>query len=64
VGGALGRAGGGLRGLLDRVDALDGHITLDSPPGQGATVHAWVPLPPDEGPPETLASVSSRLASS
>jgi signal transduction histidine kinase len=48
VGGALGRTGGGLRGLLDRVDALDGHITVDSPPGHGTTVHAWVPVPPDE----------------
>ena len=50
VGGALGRPGGGLRGLLDRVDALDGHITVDSLPGHGTTVHAWVPLPPDERP--------------
>jgi signal transduction histidine kinase len=50
VGGALGRAGGGLRGLLDRVDALGGHITVDSPPGQGTVVHAWVPVPSGEQP--------------
>jgi signal transduction histidine kinase len=64
VGGAVGRAGGGLRGLLDRVDALDGHITLESPPGHGTTVHAWVPLAPEASTPETPATVSSRLPSS
>ena len=63
VGGARGWAGGGLRGLLDRVDALDGHITVDSPPGHGTTVHAWVPLPPAERAQETPDTARSELAS-
>jgi signal transduction histidine kinase len=41
VGGAL--AGSGLRGLEDRVDALGGRLTVESPPGGGTTMLALMP---------------------
>jgi signal transduction histidine kinase len=44
VGGADPDAGSGLRGLLDRVAALDGELRLDSPPGAGTRVEAAFPL--------------------
>ena len=44
AGGADPAAGSGLRGLTDRVGALDGHLWVDSPPGAGTTVRAVVPL--------------------
>jgi signal transduction histidine kinase len=44
AGGADPFAGSGLRGLTDRVGALDGRLTVDSPPGRGTTVRAVVPL--------------------
>ncbi|HET6550439.1 MAG TPA: sensor histidine kinase [Solirubrobacter sp.] len=43
-GGAELETGSGLRGLRDRVDALDGHFELDSPPGVGTTVTVEIPL--------------------
>jgi signal transduction histidine kinase len=43
VGGADSAEGSGLRGLLDRVQALDGRLTVDSPPGHGTRVHAEIP---------------------
>jgi signal transduction histidine kinase len=43
VGGADPDAGSGLRGLLDRVAALDGELTLDSPPGRGTRLEAAFP---------------------
>jgi signal transduction histidine kinase len=44
VGGAD-RCGSGVRGLEDRVEALGGTFSLDSPPGRGTAVHATLPLP-------------------
>ena len=44
VGGADPAAGGGLHGLHDRVDALDGRLELDSPPGGGTTLTIEIPL--------------------
>jgi signal transduction histidine kinase len=44
VGGADSAAGGGVAGLCDRVEALDGVLTVDSPPGEGTTVIAEIPL--------------------
>ncbi|HEY3183569.1 MAG TPA: PAS domain S-box protein [Gaiellaceae bacterium] len=44
VGGADASAGTGLRGLADRVAALDGSFTIESPPGAGTRVHAALPL--------------------
>ena len=43
VGGADVGRGSGLRGLADRVAALDGTLTLDSPPGAGTRVHVEIP---------------------
>jgi len=44
AGGADLKTGTGLRGLRDRVEALDGHLDVDSPPGLGTTVIAEIPL--------------------
>ena len=35
--------GAGLRGLADRVEALDGRLTLESPPGGGTRLRAEIP---------------------
>ena len=45
VGGADVSLGTGLRGLVDRVEALDGALVVESPPGEGTTVRAAIPLP-------------------
>jgi signal transduction histidine kinase len=47
VGGADPGRGSGLSGLADRVAALDGTITVDSPPGAGTTVRVAIPCAPD-----------------
>jgi PAS domain S-box-containing protein len=44
VGGADPGSGSGLRGLIDRVAALDGRLEIDSPPGAGTRLRAVVPL--------------------
>ena len=44
VGGADMERGSGLRGLHDRVAALDGSLELDSPPGGGTRLEAEFPL--------------------
>jgi PAS domain S-box-containing protein len=45
VGGATPRAGGsGLTGLHDRIAALDGSLTVESPPGGGTLLRAAVPV--------------------
>jgi signal transduction histidine kinase len=44
VGGAREEPGSGLSGLLDRVAALDGTLTIESPPGGGTRVRAVLPL--------------------
>jgi signal transduction histidine kinase len=43
AGGADPARGSGLRGLVDRVDALDGRLTVVSPPGEGTSVRAELP---------------------
>jgi len=45
IGGANPTTGSGLRGLNDRVAALDGRLTIDSPPGGGTTIRAAIPCP-------------------
>jgi signal transduction histidine kinase len=58
IGGADASAGTGLRGLVDRVEALGGHLLLTSPAGAGTVVTADLPCDPpatpgcpaDEGP--------------
>ena len=44
VGGADESAGTGLRGLADRVAALDGSFAVESPSGAGTRVRAEIPL--------------------
>jgi signal transduction histidine kinase len=46
VGGADVTRGSGLRGLADRVAALDGTLSLESPVGGGTHLHAEIPCPP------------------
>jgi signal transduction histidine kinase len=43
IGGARIDAGGGLRGVADRVEALGGRCRVDSPPGVGTCL--WAELP-------------------
>jgi signal transduction histidine kinase len=43
VGGADARRGSGLRGLVDRVQALEGTFELESAPGRGTEIRAWIP---------------------
>ncbi len=44
VGGADVGGGSGLRGLADRVAALDGTLSLDSPSGRGTRLRAKIPV--------------------
>jgi signal transduction histidine kinase len=46
VGGAKPAAGSGLRGLDDRVSAVDGTLHVHSPPGEGTRVVARLPARP------------------
>jgi signal transduction histidine kinase len=43
-GGADPASGTGLRGLVDRIDALGGRLEIDSPPGAGTRITARLPL--------------------
>jgi signal transduction histidine kinase len=47
VGGAARGSGSGLVGLTDRVEALGGILSITSPPGQGTTLIADLPLEPE-----------------
>jgi signal transduction histidine kinase len=49
VGGATERAGGGLTGLRDRVEALGGRFTIESPNGHGTRIAAAIPAVPAAG---------------
>jgi PAS domain S-box-containing protein len=44
AGGADPRGGSGLRGLADRVEALGGRLTVESPLGEGTTLRAALPI--------------------
>jgi signal transduction histidine kinase len=50
IGGADAAQGSGLRGLNDRVAALDGTLALESPPGHGTRLHVEIPCEPLAGP--------------
>jgi PAS domain S-box-containing protein len=52
VGGAEASAGSGLVGLIDRVEALGGRFTLDSPPDRGTRISVVLPVaaPPTADP--------------
>jgi signal transduction histidine kinase len=43
-GGADVAGGTGLRGLADRVEALDGRLLVESPVGDGTRVAATIPI--------------------
>jgi signal transduction histidine kinase len=43
VGGANAELGSGLHGLADRVEALDGKLRIESPPGKGTRIRAEIP---------------------
>jgi PAS domain S-box-containing protein len=43
IGGADPTRGSGLRGLVDRVEALDGRLLVDSAPGAGTRIRAEIP---------------------
>jgi signal transduction histidine kinase len=45
AGGAAPSPGSGLAGLQDRVAAMAGTLTVDSPPGAGTRIRAELPLP-------------------
>jgi signal transduction histidine kinase len=49
IGGADAAQGSGLRGLGDRVAALDGTLSVDSPPGRGTRLHVEIPCEPLAG---------------
>jgi signal transduction histidine kinase len=44
VGGADPSRGSGLVGLIDRVEALGGSLTINSPTGAGTTLQVELPL--------------------
>jgi signal transduction histidine kinase len=44
VGGADPSRGSGLRGLADRVEALGGRLSLESPRGRGTRLTGEIPL--------------------
>jgi signal transduction histidine kinase len=46
VGGADPAKGSGLNGLRDRIDALDGRLEIESPPGVGTTLRIEIPMRP------------------
>jgi PAS domain S-box-containing protein len=50
IGGADSARGSGLRGLVDRVEALGGILRVTSPPGGGTVVRAELPLTAREAP--------------
>jgi signal transduction histidine kinase len=55
IGGADAAGGTGLRGLADRLAAVDGALTVESPVGEGTRVHASIPC----GAGELVAEASS-----
>ncbi|HEY7102632.1 MAG TPA: histidine kinase [Mycobacteriales bacterium] len=69
VGGADPGRGSGLRGLADRVEALDGRLRVETPPGGGTRVRAEIPIGPSAdqkpgphpaGPPPSAARTPLR----
>jgi signal transduction histidine kinase len=45
VGGAVTNGSSGLLGLYDRAAALNGQLRIESSPGEGTAVAAWLPIP-------------------
>jgi signal transduction histidine kinase len=46
-----GRRGLGIRGLIDRIDALDGSLDVSSEPGSGTQIQARIPVASVDAPP-------------
>jgi signal transduction histidine kinase len=44
AGGAILRPGSGLQGLSDRIEAVNGTLTIDSPAGAGTILRARLPI--------------------
>jgi signal transduction histidine kinase len=44
IGGADSANGSGLIGLIDRVEALGGHLQITSPPGGGTAMRVAIPM--------------------
>jgi signal transduction histidine kinase len=61
VGGAD-EEGEGLRGLADRVEALGGRLTLESPTGGGTRLRAEIPHASHEAAPGGDAAVGAKIA--
>jgi signal transduction histidine kinase len=61
IGGADPVRGSGLRGLVDRVEALDGTLHVTSAPGNGTTVRAELPLTVRATAPPAAAPESAPL---
>jgi signal transduction histidine kinase len=57
VGGADIERGSGLRGLIERLAAIEGRLDVESPPGSGTTIRVSIPVPP-----EATARKSARVA--
>ena len=49
IGGASPDGGSGIRGLIDRIDALDGSLDVWSEPGRGTRIQAKIPLASVQG---------------
>ena len=58
IGGADPATGSGLRGLADRVGALDGSLEVESEAGAGTTVHARIPAERQAARGESIAPIS------
>jgi signal transduction histidine kinase len=59
-GGATLDGGSGVQGLLDRVGALGGTLTIESPPGDGTRVLAEIPLTESAAAETTIAQREAR----
>jgi signal transduction histidine kinase len=60
IGGADVADGSGLRGLIDRVEALDGRVDIDSPAGSGTRISIELPVVPS---PAVAAAAATGLVS-
>jgi signal transduction histidine kinase len=47
IGGVDPAGGSGVLGIKDRVEALGGHVSVNSPAGEGTEVSVWLPSPTD-----------------
>jgi len=61
IGGANPNSGSGLTGLTDRIAAVDGTLTITSPPGHGTTLTAHIPLPTPPPPTADASALPTTL---